>query len=745
MRVVKKILKHALLLLAALILMAVGYYFAVTKDAVLCDEKLLLAHKNFSIYDKDGLLIENCGALLGKQTVEGTDIPIKTKWAFVDTEDKRFFTHGGFDVKRIGGAAWKNVKSKTFKEGASTISQQLIKNTHLTQEKTFKRKLQEWKLTRALECNYSKDEILEKYLNTIYFGHNCFGLRSACEFYFQKTPSDLTLADSAILAGLVKSPNNYSPFKHPERCKKRKAAVLSAMHKNGHITQAEVSNALAEPLPTANERLRHNDSYMHFLFEELTDISEQFHLTLGGHIEIFTYMDADLQKTLAACAQKLTDCDKCLLSFDSETAGFSACVSTIGDIERLPGSLIKPLLVYAPALEENLISPATPILDEAVDYSGYKPENYDKKTRGYVSARECVAQSLNIPAVKILQSLGVKKAAAYLEEMNLTVANEDLSLALALGGMKKGFRLKDILSAYATFQNSGVYQNGAFIDKIKIDGQTVYQRKHSKKRVFSEETAYLMTDMLKTASTTGTAKKLRSLPFDIAAKTGTVGTENGNTDAYALSYTSKNCFGVWLGNADNSFIDYTGGGLPCNLLYEINTHINERYQAKDTVIPSFSMPSGVKRVSLDKSTYYDTHTMLGADPESPLEFQLFELFKKENIPMKKCDLFSNPSISTPVLTVNENGITISFNKGTPVCYDYKIERYDYATHSTIYFGEFLPYFTDTDIQPNKRYVYYVTPYYKGKAGKKITLPTATTKQGEPIINEEILQKDWWKY
>lgn len=216
----------------------------------------------------------------------------------MDTEDKGFFKHNGFDIKRMAKAALKNMRARSFKEGASTISQQLIKNTHLSQEKTIKRKLKEIKLTRKLEKKYSKNEILEKYLNTIYFGHNCFGLESASEFYFGKQPQDLTLSDAAILAGLVKSPNNYSPFKHPENCIQRKKIVLSAMLAQGHITETEKMKALSEPLPEAPAESSLNKSYFARVFDELEELSEKYNFTLGGNIRIYTYLDPNLQNYL---------------------------------------------------------------------------------------------------------------------------------------------------------------------------------------------------------------------------------------------------------------------------------------------------------------------------------------------------------------------------------------------------------------------------------------------------------------
>jgi len=692
------------------------------------------------VYDQFDQPIKNASAFFIRQTVKIKDIPKETQLAFIATEDKRFYSHKGFDGKRIAKAALNNLKARTFKEGASTISQQLIKNTHLSQEKTIKRKLKEWKLTRALERKYTKDEILEKYLNTIYFGHSCFGIRSAAEFYFGKQPQELTLSDSAILAGLVKSPNNYSPFKNPEHCAQRKRTVLSLMQKNNIITKEEQQAALLEALPTLNTSRQNNHSYLSFVFDELTEISAKHNLHLGGHIEIYTSLDPNLQSALDTLYQKDTACDKTMMIADALTGGFKACVSTVGNIRRLPGSLIKPLLVYGPAIEENILVPATPILDEKINYSGYSPENFGGKYHGYVSARECVSSSLNIPAVKVLQSLGVQKGVAYLKKMGLDVPQEDYSLALALGGMKRGFTLEEIISAYSTLQN-GIYTPYHFIRKIEQNDLNVYSATTSSTRVFSPESAYLMTDMLKTTATEGTAKKLRSLPFEIAAKTGTVGTDNGNTDAYALSYTTRDVAAVWFGNANNSFIKHTGGGKPCELLYEINQTLYSQYTSQNNTLAPFHRPDKIVEIFLDKTSYYDRHNIVLADEQSPMAYRIKECFKSTHLPAKKCDFFSNPSILAPSIEIVNNKAIITLNSQSQKFYRYKIDRYDYVTHNTVYFGPYLAKFTDDNLEENKHYVYTVTPFYENTKGISVTLPTIYTET-KP---DKIIQKEWWQY
>ncbi len=746
MKTIRKVLWIILTAILVLFLVAIGYYFVVTSGVSLSDAKLSLPSDNIVLYDANGEQIVSAGVNQASQTVRFESVPEKTKLAFVDTEDKRFFSHGGFDFKRIVKSAYNNLLSHSFKQGASTISQQLVKNTHLSQEKTLTRKLREWKLTRQLERKYSKEEILEKYLNVIYFGHNCFGLSSATDFYFGKTPDRLDLADSAILAGLVKSPNNYSPFKNPINCQKRKESVLSAMLKNGHVTEKEKQEAMEKPLPTAPNKRENNAAYAHCVFDELSLLSERHGFTVGGKIEIYTYFDPEAQATIEKASSFYADTDKSLVVLDVESNGYKAYHSTVNEINRLPGSLLKPLLVYAPALEENLITPATPILDEKINYAGYSPNNYDGVFHGYTSVRECLAKSLNIPAVKILESVGIRKAASYLEKLGLSVEKEDLSLALALGGMKRGFPLSKLASAYATLARGGTYDESRFISAIKINGKQIYHRNRTPARVFSEETAYLTTDMLKTASKTGTAKKLRSLPFEIAAKTGTVGTEKGNTDAYAVSYTQNDVVGVWLGNADNRFIEYTGGGAPCNLLLKINEALESSYQQQGKRIEKFNVPSTVIKADLDKISYHDAHTMYLADDLAPKEYRFTELFTKATVPTKKSSFFSKPTIISPHLEVENGKVIITLPENAPTIYQYKIERSDYQTNNTLYIGDYIHSYTDEHVEKDNRYIYTVTPIYQGRQGQTVTLPAVITKDGIYSKNDkEIVEKNWWDY
>lgn len=743
-----KAIKKFLICILSLCLLGIAFviigYKSITYNTYLDSTKLTLSANRFILYDHRGETVNLPTAKI-KQSVSFEELPQYTKQAFIDIEDRRFYKHNGFDFRGVIRAIYRNVRAKSLKEGASTIPQQLIKNSHLTQEKTFKRKIREWKLTKELERKYQKDEILTCYLNTIYFGHSCFGITAAAEFYFGKQPSELSLAESAMLAGMVKSPNNYSPFRNPENCLKRRNIVLHVMCELGDISIQEKQAAVNVPLPMMNEESKYFTSYAHSVFDEINHITDTLDLTISGNVEVYTYLDQPLQKHLETLSKQIDDCDKTFLVLSHKNGGFKACVTNTGNIRRQPGSLLKPLLVYTPAMEENLLSPATPILDEPINYAGYTPKNHDGTYHGYISARECIEKSLNIPAVKVLSSLGIDKGVHYLEKLGLPVLEEDKSLALSLGGMKHGYTLNELLSAYSVFPNNGKKIECGFIDKIKINNTIVYQKSTQKQRAFSEESAYLMTDMLKSTARQGTAKKLRECPFEIAAKTGTVGTQRGNTDAYALSYTTKDCVGVWLGNADNRTINYSGGGAPCNYLKSINEFLHDEYRAHGEKIQGFTKPVNISRVALDRTSYYDTHTILLADDNSPKEYQFSELFKSQAIPLTKSTSFTSPSIPQPIVKRENDQVIIQFDGSFPKYYSYKIERYDYVTHTTLYQGGFIESFVDR-IAPNKKYVYKITPIFNKNIGKPIELPIINTSTSPSTLMEDkrILDTDWWK-
>ena len=719
-----KVFGKIMLIVGAALLIALAAFvlFALvsTANVKLEPEKLHTESAQVQLLAGDGEKIAS-----PKQYAELETLPPHLPAAFVAVEDKRFYAHGGLDVLRIGKAALRNIASFSFREGASTISQQLIKNTHLSGEKTIRRKLKEWKLTFELEKSYSKEQILELYLNSIYFGHSAFGVGSAAQYYFGKDAGELVPAESAMLAALVRSPNRYSPFRDGAACKERRDLVLDLMEEQGVLSAQEAKEAKETPLPQTPHENK-TSGYVRLVFEELSETFPE--LDSEDKLVVETYFDRALQEKMEAYP---AECGCTLIAAENEGHALIAYHTTAGEIRRSPASLIKPLGVYAPALEEGLLSPATPLLDEPVSYGGYSPKNYDGKCAGYVSAREALARSLNIPAVKVMNSVTPKKSAQYLREMALPVYAEDETLALALGGMREGFTMRELLSAFLTFSDGGLFAPAKCIRRVTDEsGKVLYERAEEKRRVFSEETSYLLSDMLHTAATEGTAKKLRTLPYFVSAKTGTGGTEKGNTDAYAMGYTSEHTLGVWLGNSDNSPISATGGGEPANELYAL---FKALYQERTP--EAFVRPEGVVEAALDREEYENRHRLVLADPAAPAALTKKELFSAAHLPQTVSDRFSMPRIETPHIFV-KNGV-VCIRLCLTQYYDYEVKREGGGENKVIYRGKWRETVCDGSVRAGVRYTYTVTPFYGEKAGESAVLPSVRLDEGQ-------LPEDWWE-
>ncbi len=719
-----KVFGKIMLIVGAALLIALAAFvlFALisTANVKLEPEKLHTESAQVQLLASDGEKIASPKQYAGLET-----LPPHLPAAFVAVEDKRFYAHGGLDVLRIGKAALRNIASFSFREGASTISQQLIKNTHLSGEKTIRRKLKEWKLTFELEKSYSKEQILELYLNSIYFGHSAFGVGSAAQYYFGKDAGELVPAESAMLAALVRSPNRYSPFRDEAACKERRDLVLNLMEEQGILSAQEAKEAKETPLPQTPHENK-TSGYVRLVFEELSETFPE--LDSEDKLVVETYFDRALQEKMEAYP---AECGCTLIAAENEGHALIAYHTTAGEIRRSPASLIKPLGVYAPALEEGLLSPATPLLDEPVSYGGYSPKNYDGKCAGYVSAREALARSLNIPAVKVMNSVTPKKSAQYLREMALPVYAEDETLALALGGMREGFTMRELASAFLTLSDGGLFAPAKCIRRVTDEsGKVLYERAEEKRRVFSEETSYLLSDMLHTAATEGTAKKLRTLPYFVSAKTGTGGTEKGNTDAYAMGYTSEHTLGVWLGNSDNSPILATGGGEPANELYAL---FKALYQERTP--EAFVRPEGVVEAALDREEYENKHRLVLADPAAPAALTKKELFSAAHLPQTVSDRFSMPRIETPHIFV-KNGV-VCIRLCLTQYYDYEVKREGGGENKLIYRGKWRETVCDGSVRAGVRYTYTVTPFYGEKAGESAVLPSVRLDEGQ-------LPEDWWE-
>lgn len=636
----------------------VGSTYLKYSSLSLNEEKLSSPALAVELYDYENRPLKEENTFNGEYAKLST-LPENLKNAFISIEDKSFYSHHGLNYKRIIKAGINNVLSHSLKEGASTISQQLIKNTHLSSEKTFERKIKEIVLTKKLEKAHTKDEILECYLNVIYYGNNCYGIESASQYYFSKPASKLELEECALLAGMVKSPNKYSPILKQATALERRNLVLSEMQKDGYISQEQFLRASQQPinLNLQSEEQNALNSYSQAALDEACEILKVPAKTIAiNGYKIHTYLDKDKQLALKESLLKedFNCADHAAIVLDCKRHAITAYQANsaykVLDAKRQPGSLIKPIIAYAPALNEDIISPSTQILDEQLALGEYNPKNVDGKFRGYVSATEALSKSINIPAIKVLSYVGIDKAKAYAESMGLEFDEGDNSYALALGGMRYGTNIKQIAQSYSTFANMGKYADAKFVEYITdASGKILYHHKPTEQQVLREDASYLLTTMLQDAATNGTAKVLKELNIPIAAKTGTVGKGKDNIDAWCVAYTPEEVCATWVGNLDNTPITVAGGNQPARC-------VKNYFSASTTTSSPFVQPGSVVEREIDLISLENSHKLELASPNTPARFKQSALFSIFNLPK---DISQNfVEIGETKFEVKNNGSTV---------------------------------------------------------------------------------------
>lgn len=636
-------------------------------------EALSSPYISLQVFDSENKPIKEDNEI-NKAVVNISNISDSTKNAFISIEDKSFYNHHGVNYKRIFKAMINNLKARSLKEGASTITQQLVKNTQLTSEKTFERKIKEIALAQRLEKNYTKDEILELYLNVIYFGNNCYGIENASNYYFSKDAKDLSLEESAMLAGLIKSPAKYSPIKNYDNALSRRNLVLKEMYQDKCISASEYNLAKNSPinLNINNQPKNKLNSYSQASIDEAEEVLgiPARQIALKGY-KIYTYQNSEKQEALDEALKKQNiSSDYAGIVIDNEGHSIVAyngnSIFKILDAKRQPGSCIKPILVYGPALNEDIIYPCSQLLDEKTTISDYTPKNVGGVYRGYVSARDALSKSINIPAVKVLSYVGIDKAKAYAEHMGIEFDAKDDSYTLALGGMTYGVNIKDLAGAYSSFANNGSYSKPRFISFITDkNNKLIYINKPKTEQVMREDSAYLLTDMLRTCAKTGTAKKLASLGIDIASKTGTVGKKNSkqNLDAWNVSYTKDQTCAVWLGNLDNSPIDYAGGNQP--------TEIVKNYFSLVSDISTFDRPSSIVERDIDETELNENHRIMLANVYMPERYKHKELFSSLNLPSDISEKFTKIDDVNFASKVENDSAVITFDAKNYLTYVFK--------------------------------------------------------------------------
>lgn len=632
------------------------------------------------IYDGQSDVVTRLHGVQDRTWVSISELQPSTVYAFISAEDARFFEHEGVDVIRIAGAIVADIKAGSYVQGASTISQQLIKLSHLTSEKTISRKAEEAALAYEMERQYSKEDILEMYLNYVYFGGGYYGIEAAAEGYFGVHASDLTLDQSAMLAGILKSPSGYAPHINYAASINRRNNILRLMQDYGYITDDEKKQAAAKRPTILHDK---NEEYSGYYTDAVTKSAAALmgitvdELIRGGY-SIYSAMDSDIQhyceemfkngelfpaedsEAAIVVLEPSTGMVVAMVGGRSYTGGISFNRAT--DIRRQPGSVIKPVIAYAPAFEYLNYTAADMILDEETTFADYTPSNYGNKYYGWVTVREAVTKSLNVPAVKTLSAVGVYRAKDFAKRCGIEFDDKDDSLALALGGFTYGVSPLQIAGAYSCFASGGIYNTPTLIKKITDrNGLTVYEYRQDSRRVMSEANAYILTSMLKSVVTEGTGHRLNTLDIPIAGKTGTVGLANGNRDAWMAGYTPEYTAVVWQGyDSDRLGLlpsSATGGTYPALMLYELFNHIYPDGRSGD-----FEKPESVKQYSIDAKTLKKQHKAVLANAMTPQSSRVTEYFTEETAPEDVSGYWAVPGSAQNLLAVHEEGgVMVSFD------------------------------------------------------------------------------------
>jgi penicillin-binding protein 2D len=532
------------------------------------------------IYASDGSKIGELHNGQKRYWVNMDNISKNVTKATIAIEDRSFYEHHGFDYKRIAGAALADIKAMSKVQGASTITQQYARNLFLQHEKTWQRKAREALYTIRLEQNYSKDEILEGYLNTIYYGHGVYGIEAAANYYFGKRASQLSLGEAAMLAGIPKGPSLYSPYVNQEKAKGRQAIILNIMEKEGFITEKQLENALDEKLvftkkiETALEGIApyYQDAVLSSLADKL-NIDEQVIQTKG--LKVYTTLDTDMQKIAEEIVDdsinKQSEIQAGFVAIDPKTGYVKALIggrnydespfNRATQAKRQPGSTIKPLLYYAAV--ENGFTPSTEMMSEPTSFkyddgkSTYKPSNYnDYYANDFITMLQAIALSDNIYAVKTHMFLGMDKLVKTGEQFGLSSKIKEIP-STALG--TSPVRLIEMVNAYGILGNGGKKIEPTFVTKVEdANGEVIYQADKNKEQILDEKAAFVTTHMMTgmfdpslNDYTSVTGQGIAdTLTRDYAGKSGTT-----STDSWMIGYSPQLVAGVWTGYDKGKSID----------------------------------------------------------------------------------------------------------------------------------------------------------------------------------------------
>ncbi len=670
----KKVFKILFFVFLALFVVGVGVVLGVLSSIIKDTEQIDLAElKNLkltsTVLDVDGKQIGQMSSGENRLMIEYAELPKHLIDAVVAIEDERFWTHEGVDIRRTGAAIVEYVLNRGNSSfGGSTITQQLIKNVTDDRETSWKRKIREWYRAYSLEQELDKDEILEAYLNKIYFGAGANGVEVAAQTYFAKSAKDVNLAESACLAAAIQTPEGTNPYngeKSKERLIARQKIVLNKMLEIGKITEQEYNDALSYELEFKKGQIASASAvqpyFVDAVFKEVAkDLAASKNITYAAAYDmvasngyvIYSTMDSDVQASIDKQAKntkyfykdKDGDMMQCAaIVIDNKTGNVVGMLGGVGekkgidfnramDAKLQPGSTFKPIAAYGPAFELGVSYPGMGIDDVPINLNGYKPKNWYGYYYGYVTARQAINQSMNIPAVKTLQAAGLDYAYTFAQRMGITTltsTNKNYSMALGSANVK----IIDMAAAYATMANGGIYTEPKLYTKVlDSEGKEILTTVNKKAtRVMSATTAYMLTDCLRSVVNSGTGTSARfSTTIQIAGKTGNT---NDDKDQWFAGYTPYYTMVVWNGYDDPETIGsrknlgtypYTSTVVFTNVMKSIHSGLKKA---------SFTKPSGIVNATICTVSGLVATDACKADTREVVKS---EIFASGKIPTDKC-------------------------------------------------------------------------------------------------------------
>jgi penicillin-binding protein 2A len=635
----RKLLIGVAAVVSTFIIGITGYIAILLAGNYVVDEQMLVMDSTTTLVDEEGKIISKL-YIEDRKLVDIEQIPQHVQQAFIAIEDARFYEHHGIDLKAIIRALYKDIIAGSKVEGGSTITQQLAKNVFLSNEKTWLRKTKEAIISINLEKKYSKKKLLEMYVNQIYFGHGAYGIETASQLYFNKSVSDLSLEEGALLAGIPKSPTYYSPINKIENSRIRRNLVLDVMQRRRFIDPEQAVRAKGKTIALEVSKNKKNPAFATYIDMVMEEAKGRFNLSneelMTGGYTITVPINQELQQTAYELFKKGeyfpgTDenVEGAFVLMDVKDGGV---LSVVGGrnyvskgmnravVRRQPGSTFKPLAVYGPAMEEMEYHPYSMLVDKPLSYGDYTPRNHSGVYKGKVSMYDALIHSANAPAVWLLDKIGVDVGKKYINKAGLSIP--DKGLAIALGGLKEGISPLEMTKAYRAFAGEGKTVEPYFIKKmVNQKGEVIASVDVVEKEVFSAQTAWYVTRMLEAVVDEGTAKS-GQYNGNLAGKTGTTsytGVEGGTRDAWFVGYTPNVVGALWMGydTTDEKHYLKKGSAYPTRLFKKILSSSQVNHTAR------FVAPSGVEEleqpIEMDKITKLTAH----------LTFKAFGLFTVE--------------------------------------------------------------------------------------------------------------------